>query len=90
MSNVMELMELDKSKNLLHVATGDFDVVKSCMNEFNSRHNSNMIYVDSVDVDGVMFSYIDISNTKVDQIFLFGAFFGVKVRDLREKGEIHW
>jgi len=83
-------MELDKSKNLLHVAIGDFDFVKKLLDEFNQTYNSGMFYVDSVEVDGVEFSYIDISETKADHIFLFGSLFGSRVRTMRLNNEIYW
>lgn len=83
-------MKLDKSKHLLHVATGDYALVMELLNQFNKIYKSNMVYVESVEVDGVMFSYIDISNVSSDHIFLFGSLFGSKVRGLRDKKEIDW
>ena len=83
-------MELDKSKNVLHVATGDYDVVKELLGQFNSIYRTNLKYKDSVDVDGVMFSYIDIGEATIDQVFLFGSMFGSKIRGLRDNKEIDW
>jgi len=83
-------MELDKSRNVLHVATGDYDLVKTMVDQFNSVYKTNLFYKDSVDVDGVMFSYIDIGNATIDQIFLFGSMFGSKIRGLRDNKQIDW
>ncbi|MFY0600436.1 MAG: hypothetical protein JXR03_12255 [Cyclobacteriaceae bacterium] len=83
-------MELDKTENILHVATGDYDIVKELLDKFNSIYKTNMKYQDSVDVDGVMFSYIDINGATIDKVFLFGSMFGSKIRELRDSEEIDW
>ena len=83
-------MELDKTKNILHIPTGDYELVIEMINKFNDIYKAEFVYKDSVDVDGVMFSYIDITNVTSDQIFLFGCMYGSKIKELREKGEIDW
>lgn len=83
-------MELDKTENILHIATGDYDIVKELLDKFNSIYKTNMKYQDSVDVDGVMFSYIDINDATIDKVFLFGSMFGSRIRGLRDSEEIDW
>ncbi len=84
-------MELDKSKGILHIATGDSEVVKEVLNQFNLAYKkSKLKYLTSVDIDGVLFSYIDASEASIYHIFLFGASFGDKVKELRDAKKINW
>lgn len=84
-------MELDNTPGVLHVATGDHEVVKEALAEFNSAYKkSKLRYLSSEEIDGVPFSYIDASNATLDHIFLFGAAFGDKVKRLRDAKKINW
>jgi hypothetical protein len=84
-------MELDKTPGVLHVATGDWDLVKEILMQFNSTYKkSKLKYLSSVEIDGVLFSYIDASEASIDHIFLFGASFGDKVKELRDAKKINW
>jgi hypothetical protein len=84
-------MELDKTFGILHVATGDHEVVKETLREFNAAYkNSKLKYLSSEEIDGVLFSYIDASQASLDHIFLFGSSFGSKIRRLRDTKEIDW
>ncbi len=84
-------MEFDNTTGIIHVPTGDWDMVDRLLKKFNDVYtNSNLKYLESVDIDGVMFSYIDAREATVDHIFLFGSMFGSKVRELRDNREIFW
>ncbi|HMQ61635.1 MAG TPA: hypothetical protein PKE06_13260 [Flavilitoribacter sp.] len=84
-------MELDKTPGILHVATGDWEVVKELLERFNKAYKkSNLKYLSSEVVDGVMFSYIDAREATVDHVFLFGSSFEARVKELRDKKEIDW
>jgi len=84
-------MELDKTPGILHIATGDGDVVKDLLELFNKAYKeSKLVYLSSKEIDGVMFSYIDATNATADHIFLFGSSFMAKVKELRDKKEIDW
>jgi len=84
-------MELDKTPGILHVATGDCDLVIDILNQFNLAYKkSKLKYIKSVDIDGVLFSYIDATEASLDHIFLFGASFGDIVKELRDKKMINW
>lgn len=84
-------MELDKTEGILHIATGDWQLVKELLEKFNAVHTSSKLrYHNSVELDGVLFSYLDAREANIDHIFLFGSMFGSKVRELRENGEINW
>jgi hypothetical protein len=83
-------IELDNTTRILHVATGDYDLVKELLEMFNRAYNSKFKYLSSEEIDGVMFSYIDASEVSIDQIFLFGSSYGDKVKELRDKKEIDW
>jgi hypothetical protein len=84
-------MELDKTPGILHVATGDWEVVKEVLEMFNKAYKkSKLKYMSSEEIDGVMFSYIDATEANVDHIFLFGSSFQAKVKELRDKEEIDW
>jgi len=84
-------MELDKTDGIIHVATGDWELVKEVLAMFNKAYKkSKLKYLSSVEVDGVLFSYIDAREASVDHVFLFGSSFGDRVKALRDKGEIDW
>ena len=83
-------MELDNTKGILHIATGDYELVKELVKVFNNAYKVNILYKSSEDIDGVMFSYLDVSNLSIDKIFLFGSLFGSKVRELRDSNKIDW
>lgn len=84
-------MELDKTKGILHVATGDWEFVKDTLNEFNAAYKkSSLKYLSSEEIDGVLFSYIDATSATVDHIFLFGSSFGDRVKTWRDAGKIDW
>lgn len=84
-------MELDKTPGILHVATGDWEVVKEVLEIFNKAYKkSKLKYMSSEEIDGVMFSYIDATEASVDHVFLFGSSFEAKVKELRDKKEIDW
>lgn len=77
-------MQLDESKDVLHVATDDYELVKELLGKFNKIHKTELRYKESVDVDGVMFSYLDAKDVSIDKIFLFGVMFGSKLRELSD------
>ena len=84
-------MELDNTTGIIHVATGDWELVKEVLDMFNKAYKkSKLKYLSSEEVDGVLFSYIDAREASVDHIFLFGSSFGDKVKSLRDRGEIDW
>jgi hypothetical protein len=84
-------MELDKTSGIIHVATGDWDLVKEVLSQFNSAYKgSKLKYLSSEEIDGVLFSYIDARDASVDHVFLFGASFGDRIREMRDKKEINW
>lgn len=84
-------MELDNTPGILHVATGDWKVVKEVLEMFNKAYKkSKLNYISSEEIDGVMFSFIDATEASVDHVFLFGSSFEAKVRELRDKKEIDW
>ncbi|AWX44283.1 hypothetical protein HME9304_01283 [Flagellimonas maritima] len=83
-------MELDSTKGILHIATGDYEIVKDLVSLFNEVYKESIVYKDSKDIDGVMFSYIDVSMLSIDKIFLFGSMFGSKIRELRDDKNIDW
>lgn len=84
-------MELDKTEGILHIATGDWQLVKDLLKSFNSVYTTSKLkYLDSVELDGVLFSYVDAREASIDHIFLFGSMFGSKVRELRGSKEINW
>lgn len=84
-------MELDKTPGILHVATGDWELVKEVLSMFNMAYKTSKLkYLSSEEIDGVLFSYIDAREASIDHIFLFGSSFGDRVRVLRDKGEIDW
>ncbi|WP_318308867.1 hypothetical protein [Flagellimonas crocea] len=83
-------MELDRTEGILHIATGDYQLILDLVHLFNKVYKENIVYKESIDIDGVMFSYIDVSTISIDKIFLFGSMVGSKIRELRDKGEIDW
>lgn len=84
-------MELDNSPGMLHIATGDWQVVKDLVSMFNKGYTSSeLLYHSSVEIDGVLFSYIDARNASLDHVFLFGASYESYVSELREAGKIDW
>ena len=84
-------MKLDETPGILHVATGDWELVKEVLEMFNKAYKkSKLKYMSSEAIDGVLFSYIDAREATVDHVFLFGSSFAHKVRDLRDRKEIDW
>ncbi|WP_318345425.1 hypothetical protein [Flagellimonas baculiformis] len=83
-------MELDRTEGILHIATGDYQLIQDLVHLFNKVYKENIVYKESIDIDGVMFSYIDVSTISIDKIFLLGSMVGSKIRELRDKGEIDW
>jgi len=85
------MMELDSSPGILHIATGDFQIVKDLLTKFNKSYSmSKLRYLSSEEVDGVLFSYIDATEASLDHVFLLGSSFENRVRELRDKKEIDW
>ena len=84
-------MQLDKTFGILHVATGDWNLVKEILTQFNAAYKkSKLRYLSSEEIDGVLFSYIDAREASLDHVFLFGASFGDKVKELRDSKKIDW
>lgn len=75
---------------LLRVATGDFEFVKNELVTFNASYRTEMTYVDSVCDDGVNFGIIDVGNTSIDEIYLFGFHTGAHIQKLRSEKKINW
>lgn len=84
-------MELDKTPGILHIATGDWAVVEDALQIFNKWNpTSKLRYHSSVEIDGVLFSYIDAHHAKLDHIFSFGVLFESYLSELRSNGKIDW
>ena len=80
-------MELDKRTHVLHIATDDYQLVKNTVDKVNRVYKTNFVYLESVDIDGVMFSYVDAFGISIDHIFLLGSFFGSASQKRRSESQ---
>lgn len=83
-------MESDKNHEVINIATGDPEVVKSVIDKINSTYDSKFKLLYSEDRGGVEFSVVDRAGATNDEIFLLGFYYGAKVKELRDKKEIDW
>ncbi|MFL0801541.1 MAG: hypothetical protein K6L80_13895 [Agarilytica sp.] len=80
-------MVLDKPEDVLHIATSDYELIKGALNKFNSIYKTDLTYLDSIDIDGVMFSYVCTKGANIDKVFLFGAYCGVLEYKRNQEGD---
>jgi hypothetical protein len=70
------------------VAVGSLDLFTDTLNSFNFSYKTNFTIKSVEDWDGVEFAMVNINDASVDDIFLFGSYFGVAVHIKRKSGEI--
>ena len=77
-------------ENKIEIPTGDPQLVKAVMEDFNSRYKTNFSIVETEDRDGVEFVVVDRGTSQLTEVFLFGFFCGATVQEKRLKGEINY
>ncbi|MEO5644868.1 MAG: hypothetical protein ABIQ40_07095 [Bacteroidia bacterium] len=77
-------------KNGIEIPAGHADLVKKVMDDFNQRYKTDFQFKDAEDRDGVIFAIIDQGSAHSSDVFLFGFFYGMLIKEKRLNKEIDY